>query len=147
MGLPCSSYGKESASSAGDTACNAYGYLNHFVVYLKLHNTVTLQHKIKIKKALPFSRSSRFSPMLSSMSFIVFNLFLVLWSILSAFLCVLWGKDPTLFFVMRTSCLSNHLSKRLFFSPYWIILTPLLKVIPSVGFLCKHHIVSSAVAL
>ena len=46
MGLPCSSDGKESASSAGDTACKAYVYLNHFVVYLKLHNTVTLQHKI-----------------------------------------------------------------------------------------------------
>ena len=47
MGLPCSSDGKESASSAGDTACNAYAYLNHFVVYLKLHNSVILQHKIK----------------------------------------------------------------------------------------------------
>ena len=35
-------------------------------------------HKIKIKKALPYSRSSRFSPMLSSMNFIVFILPLVL---------------------------------------------------------------------
>ena len=46
MGLPCSSYDKESGSSAGDTACNAYVYQNHFVVYLKLHNAVILQHKI-----------------------------------------------------------------------------------------------------
>ena len=38
--------GKEPASSAGDTACDAYVYLNHFVVYLKLHNTVILQHTI-----------------------------------------------------------------------------------------------------